>query len=137
LLETLKYTTKPGDFAVPDRVSGESLPSDSEAGEWLYALTRELDGVRAMSVGGNIAKFCKQSDIDAINDSSQIDDEVTQTGRRFPLAWNDQKRRFDVVSGHIIIETNCLVNSPFIKTVPVPRVVTTDEQFFEWLSQQT
>jgi len=127
LLETLKYTTKPGDFAVPERVSGECLPSDSVGGEWLYALTRELDGVRAMSVGGNIAKFCKQSDIDAINDSSQLDDEVTQIGRRFPLAWNDQRKRFDVVSGHVIVETysGIIVNSPFVKVVrlqgPMPR----------------
>jgi plasmid rolling circle replication initiator protein Rep len=119
LLETLKYTTKPGDFAVPERVSGEFLPSNSVAGEWLYALTRELDGVRAMSVGGNIAKFCKQSDIDAINNSAELDDEVTQTGRRFPLAWNDKRKRFDVVSGHVIIETysGLLVNSEFVKVV--------------------
>jgi hypothetical protein len=89
------------------------------AGEWLYALTRELDGVRAMSVGGNIAKFCKQSDIDAINNTSELDDEVAQTGRRFPLAWNDKRKRFDVISGHVIIETysGLLVNSEFIKVV--------------------
>ena len=119
LLETLKYTTKPGDFAVPERVSGETFSNNSVGGEWLYALTRELHGVRAMSVGGNISKFCKQSDIDAINDSCELDDEVTQIGHRFPLAWNDQRKKFDVVSGHVIIETygSLLVNSEFIKVV--------------------
>jgi hypothetical protein len=119
LLETLKYTTKPGDFAVPERVSGETFPNNSVGGEWLYALTRELHGVRAMSVGGNISKFCKQSDIDAINDSCELDDEVTQPGRRFSLAWNDQRKKFDVISGHVIVETysGLLVNSEFIKVV--------------------
>jgi hypothetical protein len=133
LLETLKYTTKPGDFAVAEYVSEEIALNDSVPGEWLYALTRELHKVRAMSVGGNIAKFCSQSDIDAINDTCELDDEVGQTGRRFPLAWNDKKRNFDVVSGHVIIETNALVNSPFIKTVPVPTVVRSNEEFFKFL----
>jgi hypothetical protein len=72
-----------------------------------------------MSVGGNISKFCKQSDIDAINDSCELDDEVTQIGHRFPLAWNDQRKKFDVISGHVIVETysGLLVNSEFIKVV--------------------
>lgn len=126
LLETLKYTTKPADFDVTNPV----------AGEWLNVLTRELHKVRAISVGGNIAKFCPQSDIDAIDDNIKSDDEQKQVGHRFPLAWNNKRRKFDVVSGHIIMETNVLVNSPFVKTVPVPRVVMTDEEFFKWSSEQ-
>lgn len=117
LLETLKYTTKPADFDVTNPV----------AGEWLDVLTRELHKVRAISVGGNIAKFCPQSDIDAIEDNIKSDDEQKQSGRRFPLSWNNKRRHFDVVSGHIIMETNVLVNSPFVKTVPVPRVVITEQ----------
>jgi plasmid rolling circle replication initiator protein Rep len=133
LLETLKYTTKPGDFALPERESGKAFPKDSVAGEWLYALTRELDGVRAMSVGGNIAKFCKQSDIDAINNTSQLDDELTQIGRRFSLAWNDKRKIFDVLSGHVTIETygGGIFNSPFIKVV---RLQGPQENYFSGMS---
>jgi plasmid rolling circle replication initiator protein Rep len=126
LLETLKYTTKPADFDLTNPC----------AGEWLYALTRELHKVRAISVGGNIAKFCPQSDIDSIEDNTKSDDEHKQTGIRFPLSWNDTRNKFDVVSGHIIIETNVLYNSPFIKTVPVPRIILTEEEIFEsWKNQ--
>ena len=125
LLETLKYTTKPADFDV----------TNSVAGEWLDVLTRELHKVRAVSVGGNIAKFCPQSDIDAIEDNIKSDDEQKQTGHRFPLAWNNKRRKFDVVSGHIIMETNVLVNSPFVKTVPVPRVAMSDEEVLKLLEE--
>jgi plasmid rolling circle replication initiator protein Rep len=109
LLETLKYTTKPADFDV----------SNSDAGEWLDVLTRELHKVRAISVGGNVAKFCPQSDIDAINDSVKLDNDQKQSGRHFSLAWNDKKRKFEVVSGHIIIETysGIMLNSEFHKVV--------------------
>lgn len=117
LLETLKYSTKPADVEV----------SNDVAGEWLYALTEQLHRVRAISVGGNIAEFCSQDKIDAI-DNHEDDDEVAQVGRTFKTKWNDKRQRFDVVSGHIIHENyagrGATVNSEFIKTVrlhgPVP-----------------
>lgn len=109
LLETLKYTTKPADFDVTNPV----------AGEWLDVLTRELHKVRAISVGGNVSKFCPQSDIDTIEDVIKSDDEQKQSGQHFSLAWNDKKGKFEVVSGHIIIETysGLIRNSEFHKVV--------------------
>ncbi|MDP8936121.1 MAG: protein rep [Cyanobacteriota bacterium] len=114
LLETLKYTTKPADFDVTNPC----------AGEWLYALTRELHKVRAISVGGNFSKFVKQSEIDSIQDECKSDDEYEQSGSEFKGVWNDAKQKYEIVSGHIIIETygSILVNppSPFHKVVRVP-----------------
>lgn len=110
LLETLKYTTKPADFDL----------TNPSAGEWLYALTRELHKVRAISVGGNFSKFVKQSEIDAIEDECKSDDEYEQTGPEFKAVWNDAKEKYEIVSGHIIIETyGLLINppSPFHKVV--------------------
>lgn len=109
LLETLKYTTKPADFDLSNPV----------AGEWLDVLTRELHKVRAISVGGNVAKLCPQSDIDAIEEVIKLDDEQLQSGRRFPLAWNDKRGKFDITAGHIIIETysGLIINSEFHKVV--------------------
>jgi Replication protein len=109
LLETLKYTTKPADFDV----------DNSNAGEWLDVLTRELYKVRAISVGGNVSKFCPQFDIDAIDDNIKSDDEQKQSGHQFSLAWNDKKKKFQVVSGHIIVETysGIIMNSEFHKVV--------------------
>jgi hypothetical protein len=113
LLETLKYTTKPADFDL----------TNSSAGDWLYALTRELHKVRAISVGGNFSKFVKQSEIDAIEDECKSDDEYQQVGNEFKSVWNDAKSIYDIVSGHIIIETygSILVNppSPFHKVVRI------------------
>ncbi len=103
LLETLKYSTKPADTDVLNTV----------AGEWLYDITRELHGVRALSVGGNIATFCKQEDLNSIDDTCDTDDKVEQSGRRFELKWNDKRERFDVVSGHIY--TDMPVHSEFIR----------------------
>ena len=105
LLETLKYSTKPADTDVLNTV----------AGEWLYDITRELHGVRALSVGGNIAAFCKQEDLNSIDDTCDTDDKVEQSGRHFEIKWNDKRERFDVVSGHIIYTGDMLVNSEFIK----------------------
>lgn len=109
LLETLKYTTKPADFDETNPV----------AGEWLYALTEQLNGVRSLSVGGNISKFCKQSDINSIEDNCKTDEEYEQTGHKFKLSWNDNKNRYDVVSGHIIHEvySGIQLNSEFHKMV--------------------
>lgn len=109
LLETLKYTTKPADFDV----------TNPEAGEWLDDLTRELHKVRAISVGGNVAKFCPQSEIDAIEDSIKLDNDEKQLGHQFGLTWNDKRKKFEVISGHIIIETytGVMYNSEFHKVV--------------------
>jgi plasmid rolling circle replication initiator protein Rep len=109
LLETLKYTTKPADFDVTNPC----------AGQWLYALTRELHKVRAISVGGNFSKFVKQSEIDAIEDNCESDDEHQQSGHEFKAVWNDAKNKYEIVSGHIIIETysGIHINSEFVKVV--------------------
>lgn len=82
LLETVKYTTKPADFA--------------DNADWLYGITEQLHGLRSLAVGGTIAKICSQKELDEIEDTGRASDEVSQVGKLLSLNWNDVKKVWDV-----------------------------------------
>ena len=83
VLETLKYTVKPGDFS--------AYP---ESAEWLYGITEQLHGLRALRVGGTFAKLCSQKELDKIDDGSE--ERIAQGGSLLILNWNHVKGFFDV-----------------------------------------
>ncbi len=104
LLETCKYTVKPGDFSgspgnfKPSKKSQSSqllLPKPYGA-EWLYGITEQLHGLRAVCIGGNFAKICSQKELDQIDDAMSSDDEVSQFGDLLRLIWNDLSRKWDI-----------------------------------------
>jgi len=61
--------------------------------------------------------------VDLIQDKCKSDDEYEQSGSEFKNVWNDAKQKYEIVLGHIIIETysSILVSlrSPFHKVVRV------------------
>jgi hypothetical protein len=85
LLETIKYTVKPSDFAFY-----------SEASEWLLGITDQLYRLRSLSIGGSFSKICSQKELDEIEDSCGSEDETSQAGTLLKLSWNDSHRNFDV-----------------------------------------
>jgi plasmid rolling circle replication initiator protein Rep len=104
LLETCKYTVKPGDFSgssgnfKPSKKSQSSsllLPKPHGA-EWLYGITEQLHGLKAVRTGGTFAKICSQKELDQIDDSISFDDEVSQFGDLLRLVWNDLRSKWDI-----------------------------------------
>lgn len=104
LLETCKYTVKPGDFsddAPPKKPAKTSnlkpvvIPPVHGA-EWLYGITEQLHNLRAVRLGGSFAKICSQAELDKIDDSVETDEQASQVGELLRLTWNDARARFDV-----------------------------------------
>jgi hypothetical protein len=104
LLETCKYTVKPGDFSgspgnfKPAKKSQSvQLPLPKPHGaEWLYGITEQLHGLRAVRTGGTFAKICSQQELDQIDDSMSSDDDVSQFGDLLRLVWNDLRNKWDI-----------------------------------------
>lgn len=107
LLETAKYTVKPGDFvddvrdrnsSKPKRTSStEVLPTVVPHGaEWLYGITEQLHGLRAVRLGGTFAKICSQKELDRIDDSCEADNSESQLGNLLKLSWNDLKSSWNI-----------------------------------------
>jgi len=102
LLETCKYTVKPGDFSdAPGSKSTKKsqsshlvLPKPYGA-EWLYGITEQLHGLRAVRLGGTFAKICSQEQLDEIDELSS-DDDVSQAGDLLRLVWNDLRSKWDI-----------------------------------------
>ena len=85
VLETLKYTVKPGDFS--------DYP---ESAEWLYGITEQLHGLRALRVGGSFSKLCSQKELDKIDDECACEDQTLQDGSLLLLKWNHVRSFWDV-----------------------------------------
>jgi plasmid rolling circle replication initiator protein Rep len=104
LLETCKYTTKPGDFADDDpsthapKKGYEPLSIYVPHGaDWLYGITEQLHNLRAVRLGGTFAEICPQSVLDKIDDSCETENAESQLGRLIRLMWNDSFCKFRVV----------------------------------------
>jgi hypothetical protein len=64
--------------------------------EWLYGITEQLHGLRAIRLGGTFAKICSQEELDRIDDFVQASNEFSQTGNLIRLLWNDVKNKWDI-----------------------------------------
>jgi hypothetical protein len=85
VLETLKYTVKPGDFG--------DFP---ESAEWLYGITEQLHRLRALRLGGSFSKLCSQKELDKIDDECTCEHEISQAGSLLILKWNHVKGFWNV-----------------------------------------
>lgn len=100
LLETLKYSVKPGDFirgAVLDKhkdlVSGNQV-NQSNA-EWLHELTRQMHNVRSLSVGGVLRKFLSEADPeDLIHPEGEAEEEVLDSDLHMFFGWREQVKKY-------------------------------------------
>lgn len=82
LLETAKYSVKPEEFL--------------DCPEWLYGITEQLHGLRALRVGGGFSKLLSQKELDKIDDSCGSTEEQSQSGTLLKLSWNDFTNIYDV-----------------------------------------
>ena len=109
LMETCKYTVKPGDFvddvkepkisnlkhqALAKKVFSEAKPHGAE---WLYGITEQLDGLHSYATGGTIKKICDVAKLNQIDDTCDSDDEQSQLGRLIRGVWDDKRKTFDCV----------------------------------------
>jgi len=109
LMETCKYTVKPGDFVddvkepkmynqkhqrLAKKVFSEAKPHGAE---WLYGITEQLDGLHSYALGGTIKQICNEEELNQIEDSVSSNNEQSQLGRLIRGVWNDKRKRFDCV----------------------------------------
>lgn len=109
LMETCKYTVKPGDFvddvkepkmsnpkhqALAKKAFSEAKPHGAE---WLYGITEQLDGLHSYATGGTIKQICNVEKLNQIDDTCDSDDEQSQLGRLIRGVWNDKYKKFKCV----------------------------------------
>jgi plasmid rolling circle replication initiator protein Rep len=107
LLETCKYTVKPGDFVddvkepkmsnskhqrLVKKVFSQAKPHGAD---WLYGITEQLDGLHSFASGGTIKKICNAEDLNQIEDTGKSNNEQSQLGRLIRGVWNDTRKNFD------------------------------------------
>jgi plasmid rolling circle replication initiator protein Rep len=107
LLETCKYTVKPGDFVddvkepkmsnpkhqrLANKVFSEAKPHGAE---WLYGITEQLHGLQSYSFGGTIKKICNVEEFEQIENTCNSNNEQSQLGYLIRGVWNDRRKDFD------------------------------------------
>lgn len=80
VLEVCKYSVKTADLAV--------------SADWLLGITEQLHKLRAINVGGEIAKVISQEDVNSIDDLGSLGDEIVQGVIQLKVIWDFQKGRY-------------------------------------------
>lgn len=84
VLETVKYSVKPTTLAEAPSI-------------WLSEITRQFHKTRSLTVGGVVAKYVSQAELDRIDDGEFVGDEMKQDGVTVTFRWDGEAYRSDDV----------------------------------------
>lgn len=103
ILETLKYSVKPGDLiGSVDLDEQQNLRETKQNwfnAAWLYELTRQMHNVRAIALGGVLKDFLKEDDPeDLIHPEGEEIEQVLESDLRLLFGWRSESKRYKLQS---------------------------------------
>lgn len=99
--ECIKYSVKPSDFNM------SPPPSQLSNSQWLQALTEQLHGTRAISVGGIIRKYMSEEEPEDLvhtgNAEEEEESDNVPVDEQIPFGWREELKRYALLTGQKVL----------------------------------